>query len=579
MPTETDQRPIPADPGAPADADGAPEHRTDTDPAPPAIGVADRAGDDPGGSPPAPPPPTFVRELSNCSPDLLTVRAADRELRLSPLATLAVDEANVAVFALDALAERQVVRLSNKVQAKVSTWLDALSGLGFLALIGYFVLLGLVDNPQVRIVVAWGVPVVALLVGLIVMAGLNKRFGDVVQGMSLVAVLVLCAGVPVAVAITFGNLPALRADGWNEQLFGRLAQTVLICIASLLPPLLYFIFDRQRALTIRRNFQQQILRFDPNVHTLYDLEAKYGNLLLESVGRDTVQRARLRQTNPYPIFVASAVITLGWLLVLPVVDSGPIDLQAFLTPAPTTAAFGFLGAYFFTLNLLARRYVRGDLRPKAYATITVRIIVVTLLCWVLDTFATQDAWLLVTAFIIGIVPETFFTIVAEFRRSLTRIIFGEMREPHPLTRLEGIDLYDRARLEDEGVNNIEALAHHDLVELMLATRIPVPRLVDWVDQAILYLHTVDETGRSIGRDKLRTVGIRTASDLVCVHADSELWTKLALLVDPSTSSDRLDLLIAAIQDDEWVVNVLEWRKDRPPGRQTYEVRDGIPQPA
>src|SRR6478736_620354 len=98
MPTETDQRPIPADPGAPADADGAPEHRTDTDPAPPAIGVADRAGDDPGGSPPAPPPPTFVRELSNCSPDLLTVRAADRELRLSPLATLAVDEANVAVF-------------------------------------------------------------------------------------------------------------------------------------------------------------------------------------------------------------------------------------------------------------------------------------------------------------------------------------------------------------------------------------------------------------------------------------------------------------------------------------------------
>jgi hypothetical protein len=154
-----------------------------------------------------------------------------------------------------------------------------------------------------------------------------------------------------------------------------------------------------------------------------------------------------------------------------------------------------------------------------------------------------------------------------------------MREPHPLTRLEVIDLYDRARLEDEGVNNIEALAHHDLVELMLATRIPVPRLVDWVDQAILYLHTVDETGRSIGRDKLRTVGIRTASDLVCVHADSELWTKLALLVDPSTSSDRLDLLIAAIQDDEWVVNVLEWRKDRPPGRQTYEVRDGIPQPA
>ncbi len=49
------------------------------------------------------------------------------------------------------------------------------------------------------------------------------------------------------------------------------------------------------------------------------------------------------------------------------------------------------------------------------------------------------------------------------------------------------------------MNNVEALAHHDVVDLMLATRIPVPRLVDWVDQAILYLHTVDEKGKGPGR--------------------------------------------------------------------------------
>ena len=61
-------------------------------------------------------------------------------------------------------------------------------------------------------------------------------------------------------------------------------------------------------------------------------------------------------------------------------------------------------------------------------------------------------------------------------------------ERDPLTNLEGIDLYDRARLLDEGVSNVEGLAHHDLIELMLQTRIPAPRLVDWIDQAILYLH-------------------------------------------------------------------------------------------
>ena len=39
-------------------------------------------------------------------------------------------------------------------------------------------------------------------------------------------------------------------------------------------------------------------------------------------------------------------------------------------------------------------------------------------------------------------------------------------EPAPLTELEGIDLYDRTRLAEEGINNVEALAHTDIVELM-----------------------------------------------------------------------------------------------------------------
>jgi hypothetical protein len=110
---------------------------------------------------------------------------------------------------------------------------------------------------------------------------------------------------------------------------------------------------------------------------------------------------------------------------------------------------------------------------------------------------------------------------------------------------------------------------------MLATRIPVPRLVDWVDQSILYLHTVDETGQEIGRKMLRAAGIRTASDLVAVHASADLWQSLASLGDNTWGSPgQLDLLIAAIEDDEWMVNVLEWRKDRRPGQQTIKISSG-----
>jgi hypothetical protein len=250
------------------------------------------------------------------------------------------------------------------------------------------------------------------------------------------------------------------------------------------------------------------------------------------------------------------------------------SVASFLTPRHTTYVFGFLGAYFYAINLIARRYVRGDLRPKAYGSISVRILVVLILSWVLEVAFKPDDWVFVAAFIVGIVPETFFTLVAETRRAaLGKITRGALREPHPLTRLEGIDLYDRSRLQDEGVNNVEALAHHDLVELMLATRIPVPRLVDWVDQAILYLHTVNKDGNDIGRDHLRSCGIRTASDLIAVHEDDDLWQVL-LSGDVAQPPRRLDLVVKAIVDDEWMADVMTWRRAVAPGERRYEVLDG-----
>ena len=107
-----------------------------------------------------------------------------------------------------------------------------------------------------------------------------------------------------------------------------------------------------------------------------------------------------------------------------------------------------------------------------------------------------------------------------------------MHEPAPLTELEGIDLYDRTRLAEEGVNNVEALAHADIIDLMSSTRISAAELVDWTDQAILYLKvggdssSMCKAGRGRPRRRRRrrrtsastlsppaAYGIRTATDL------------------------------------------------------------------
>src|SRR6185369_5809264 len=59
----------------------------------------------------------------------------------------------------------------------------------------------------------------------------------------------------------------------------------------------------------------------------------------------------------------------------------PKWLGAF-TPESTPVHFAFLGAYFFCLQMLFRRYVRRDLRASAYVAVALRIILAIIGIWV-----------------------------------------------------------------------------------------------------------------------------------------------------------------------------------------------------
>ena len=161
----------------------------------------------------------------------------------------------------------------------------------------------------------------------------------------------------------------------------------------MLPALLYYQFDRDRLSTLREKFVQQIFRLDDRLTTKGAIYAKYGALIDEIYGPE--RRGRFRKLPPgrrAPIFVATVLIMLGWLLVLLNPDVGLIQASAGATaedriadvfaPRQTAPAFAFLGAYFFTLFALLRGYVRRDLRPKSYSDISVRIVTVVILAWV-----------------------------------------------------------------------------------------------------------------------------------------------------------------------------------------------------
>ncbi len=416
------------------------------------------------------------------------------------------------------------------------------------------------------------------------------------QVLTFLVVLTFCLLVP-AVTLYYGaNVKAVVGDITDGNattvdyltLVCRTMQLVLISVASLLPALMFYQFDRDRMSTLREKFEQQIFRLDRTMKTSLDIDAKYGRQIDEIYGRERPGRSsRLQPGRRTPIFVATVLIMLGWLLVLLNPDVGLVDnedtIAELFEPRQTAPAFAFLGAYFFALFALLRGYVRRDLRPKSYSDISVRIVAVVILAWVLDlVFVNDSAGLLVFAFIVGIVPQAALNKLREVSQGgwsgLRREVSGPaeglddqegpdstedgdvaaaLADPLPLTNLQGIDLYDRTRLASEGVTNIEALAHHDLVELMLLTRIPVPRLVDWTDQAILHLH-VDPGDRL----KLKRYGIRTASDLV--HAYTSATNRdefLAILGGEDGKPKRLELIVEAMKDEAWMANIRFWHGD------------------
>ena len=100
-----------------------------------------------------------------------------------------------------------------------------------------------------------------------------------------------------------------------------------------------------------------------------------------------------------------------------------------------------------------------------------------------------------------------------------RAVVPTLRTNHPLSDLDGLTVWYESRLLELGVEDAQNLATANLVDVLLHSRVPVARLIDWVDQAILYLHLNPEPQRRdpkagpSDRARLRQLGIRSATTL------------------------------------------------------------------
>jgi hypothetical protein len=529
----------------------------------------------------APAKTTWVR---NCTPDHLRLHVGDALLVFAPLQRrqLSVDGARD----LEPLIQQGVLACSTPTSDRLDKLARLIEALPTALAVGFMAALLLNSWLGIGALIVFA----AIALALIILAVLVASFSSstvarlVGQMVMLSLVVVISTGIPALVVWRYGLNDLGTSSPLSE--LARMLQVVFIALACMVPGLLFFLFDRQRLSTLRARFEQQIFRLDPRVTTLADVDARYGNQLDEMYGQNgSSATARLARQGRWPIPLATVVLAFGWILALLPVKSDPppaslTDVALSFAPQANTVAFGFLGAYFFAINLILRRYARDDLRPKAYSTITVRVIVAVLLGWLVKVVAPDwpqlGAALLVVAFLIGIVPETFLTFLQEvYRAKWIRRLTSEIEEPVPLKSLEGIDLYDRARLLDEGIANIEALANHDLIDLLLETRIPAARLIDWMDQAILHLHARFSPDL---RNALRQAGIRTASDLVTVdskHPDALIGTlSRSVKWEKDQLENALEVLVASLRDDEWMDYIRNWRAGSTIYERTITLRDG-----
>lgn len=286
----------------------------------------------------------------------------------------------------------------------------------------------------------------------------------------------------------------------------------------------------------------------------------------------------------FPVFLCTALLAVAWTAAL----YNP-ELSFGSTTDPTiwtVLTFAFTGAYVFFLQTLLRRYFQADLRAGAYVSGYVRVVAALLIVVVVHAAMpaqTPGNLLVAIAFVVGWFPNAGMQWLMRVVSRRLRSTVPSLEPAYPLNRLDGLNLWYETRLLEEGIEDLENLVTAMMVDVLLHTRVPVARLVDWVDQALLLIHlpaepaTVDQKGfrhkqrllaasREAGdheRHVLRECGIRSATSLLrALHSSRSQAEREDLLTHLETrelSRSRVLTLRAVLAADPRLGTIYNWQ--------------------
>lgn len=290
-----------------------------------------------------------------------------------------------------------------------------------------------------------------------------------------------------------------------------------------------------------------------------------------------------------PVFLASLLIGLGWVqFIPPLALESTANMSSRLTTLASLhpdlpynklpALFAFLGAYFYALQMIYRRFMTNDLKASIFSSLATRIVVAVIAACVLQAILVKttdaasepllrDEMLLAIAFVVGAFPPVFWRLLQNVLRpvSLVKEIVPRFQSDLPLSRLDGLTIWHQTRLEEEDIENAYNMADTHILSLMLNTKIPANRIIAWVDQAILLSCTNAVPNLSISAqahplsisDALGQHGIRTASALVELAAAHDIT---ALPGKPPIEPELLQTLARSVHSYPNLELIMNWKQ-------------------
>jgi hypothetical protein len=328
-------------------------------------------------------------------------------------------------------------------------------------------------------------------------------------------VLVTCLGA-VPIVLLLVQVPPLVQGAWS-QMFLR---ALFACSLTALPGVLYYssaatrrrsalnelivAFRRFQLITTpmmlrasKRRMESYLQQFEAIHGTLPNRSKLIGDVFAgtaeqsDSLAEDPQHGVLRAMPRPMLVHLIAMVMlmAIGWTLVYP--PLGQAVEHSPLRPQPTLFNAAFIGAYIYILVTMVTRWIRHDLNVQACMAATKQLVFAMLGSVVLvfldfDELGTSAPFgTLATALLVGVFPNHLLHLLTSLYYRLTQRGGGQSKADASLSKLDGLSLWNEARLQEEGIDDVHSLASADLIELSMRTRLQPDLLVEWADQAML----------------------------------------------------------------------------------------------